>query len=192
MRLTVPLIRAEVQTILVLAQIVRCIDIAEQWHFAIVLLSPCCELRDFFGKEILVAHHHHRHRTPAVRPKPLADALRVVSSGIDDIVTSDIAVIRVNNPLVTITGYARCGTHPHDLSTQITRSLGHRLGQLCRINIAVQRVPQAAREIMRLGKRMFFFDVRQRHDFHVDPLISAHPSYALKLLHTRFAMCEAD
>ena len=79
MGLAVPLVGAEVQAVLVLAQVIGAIDVAQQRHLVAIFLGPCLQLGNFFGQEILVRHGDHRHSAPAVGFEPFADALRIVA-----------------------------------------------------------------------------------------------------------------
>ena len=125
----VALIRAEVQAVLFLTQVVRRVHIAQEGEFVLpVFLAPGFDFRDFVGQQILVAHYHHRHGAPAIGFEPLADALGIVTRSIDHIFAADIAFGCVDDPFAVFTANASRLAESFNPGTHIAGTFGQCLG----------------------------------------------------------------
>ena len=192
MGFAVPLIGAKVEPVLFLTQIIAAVHIAQQRQFMALLGAPGFKLGNFIGEHILVAHHHHRHRAPAIGFEPLANALGVIARGIDHIFTADIAFVGLDDPFAVLARHPSCGRKAQYFCPQITRTLGQCLGQLRRINIAIIGIIKRALQIMGFNERIAVFDLVHRKDIKVHSLIAAHAFGAFKFLHPLFGMGQPD
>ena len=191
MRLAVAFIRAQVQAIFFLPQIIGTIDIAQQRQLA-VALGPVLQLGDRFGQEILVAHHRHRHGAATIGLEPLANFLRVIACGVDHLFTGDIALGGMHNPAVFCLGHAGRRGKAQNLRAQLPGTFGQGLRQLCGINVTIIGVKQSPRQIMGFQKRIAGFQVRDLHHFQRHALHPAHAAGAFKFLHALFGMAQPD
>ena len=157
-----------------------------------LLRAPGFKLGNFIGEHILVAHHHHRHLTPAIGFEPLADALGVITGCIDHEFTAYIALIGLDDPFAVFARHPCCGGKAQYFCPQITRAFGQRLGQLRRINIAIIGIIKRAVKIMGFNKRIAVFDLVHREDIKVHSLRAAHAFGAFKFLHPLFGMGQPD
>ncbi len=148
MGFAVALIGAEVQTVLVLPQVIGTVHIADHRHFVALFGGPCSKLWNFFGQEILMAHHHRRHPAAPMGAEPFADPLRVIAGRVDHLLAADIALFGMDDPFVPIAIYAGGGGEAVNLPPGLPRAFGKGLGQLCRVDVPIQGVPQPAREVM--------------------------------------------
>ena len=192
MGLTVAFIGAEVQAVLVLPQVVADINIADNGQFAPVFLGPCGDFGDFVCQEVLVAHHHHRHGAPAKGFEHLAHALCVVARAIHNEFAANVALVRLHDPLVTVLVDACGRAESFDPRTCVACALGHGLGQLRRIDIAVQWIPHTAREIVGFHEGVVLGHLFRRQNRHLKPLIAAHACDPLKFLHPFLGMSQTQ
>ena len=186
MGLAVALVGTEVQPVLLLTQIVRDIDVADDRQLATLFLGPCFQFGNRLGQEILVGHHDHGHGAPAEGFEHLADALGVVASTVHDFLAADVALVGLDDPLIAIAVDAGDGTEALDPRPGLARALGHGLGQLGRVNIAVQRIPHAAQDVVGFHEGVVLEQLVRRADIHLQALITAHARDALEFLHPLF------
>ena len=148
MRFAVALIGAKVQTVLVLPQVIGAVHIADHRHLMALLGGPSGEFGDVFGQEILMAHHHRRHAAAPMGAEPFADPLRVIAGSVDHLLAADIALFGMDDPFAPIAIYAGGGGKAVNLPPCLPRAFGKGLGQLCRVDVPIQGVPQPARKVM--------------------------------------------
>ena len=128
MALAVGLIRAEVEAILFLTQVIRNIHIPQQWQLTAIFLRPCFDLGDFFGQQVLVAHDHGRNGAATKGLEPFSHALCVIPCRVHHIVACDVALFGVHGPgAIVVLGDAGGRAEPNDLLPHVTRALGQRL-----------------------------------------------------------------
>ena len=192
MRLAVLFIGPEVEPVLVLPQVVRCVDIPQKGHFASVFLGPGREFRDFFRQEVLMAHGRHRHGSPAVWFEPLADALRIISCCVHDLVAADVALVGVHNPLTTIPADTCRRAKAFDPRAHIARTFCKRLRELRWVDITIVRIPKSAGKVVRLDERVAIFDIFDFHHLDVEALITPHGPCSLELHHALLAVRQTD
>jgi hypothetical protein len=99
-----------------------------------------------------VAHHHHRHGAPAIGLEPLAHALRVVAGGVDHDLAADVALFGMDDPFAVFAADAGGGAEAQDRGAHVARALGQRLGQLCRVDVAIGGVVERALQVMRFDE----------------------------------------
>jgi len=190
-RLAVALVGAEIEAGCFLAQVVGRIHIPEQGQFAPVLFAPRGDFGHRFRQEILVAHNGKRHLPAAKGQEPLADTFRVVACSVDHVLAADITFFRVHDPFAVLAADARCRCETQDLAAVRPRTLGKRLGDLCRIDIPVERVPQTPFQIMDLKERIAFLHLLRRAHFHVHAHVAAHAGHIFELSHSLLRMGKA-
>ena len=190
MATTVWLIRANVDAAFLLTQIVGHVHIAQQWQLgATVFFRPVFQFGDLLGQQILVRHDHHRHGATTVGLEPFADALGIVASSVDHIVTFDVALFGVDDPCVILfLSDAGGRAEADDFRAQIAGTFGHCLRDLRGVDITVSGIPENAHQIVGFKEGITFFGFFRRPDFHVDALIAAHGTGAFKLLHPLFGV----
>ena len=188
MSFAVALIRAKVEAVLFLSQVIAAVDIAQQGQFFAGFLRVRLNFGHGIEQHILMRHHHHRH----IAAKPFADLPRVISGSVHHILAADIAFMGVNNPIFAFAGDTRGRAKPFDLCAQSPRAFGKRLGQLCRINIAIVGIVKRAHKIMGFQKRIIVFDLISGQDFQIHPLGAPHPDHALKFLQPFGRMRQPD
>ena len=157
-----------------------------------MLGAPGLKLGDFVGEHVLVAHHHHRHRAPAIGFEPLANALGVITGCIDHEFTADIAFVGVDDPFAVLARHPCCGRKAQYFCPQIARALGQRLGQLRRINIAIIGIIKRAVKIMGFDERIAVFNLIHCQYVQIHPLRTPHAFGAFKFLHPLFGMRQPD
>ena len=123
MGLTIVLVRTKVQAVFVLTQVVGAIHIAKQGNLAAICFRPGFQFRNFIGQEILVRHRHHWHRPSAIRLEPLANALGIISSGIDDLFAVDVTLLGMHRPCaVRMLGYSCRAAKAFNLCAHLARA----------------------------------------------------------------------
>ena len=188
MCLTVTLVRAKVQTILVLTQVVGNIDVPHQWHLVTFFLGPGFQFGNRLGQEILVRHDNHRDSAAAKGFEHLANPLGIVTGTVDDILTTNVALFSFDDPFIAITVHTRDRTEAFDMTTGLTGTLGQGLSQLSRVNITIQRIPHTTGKVVGLKEGMQILHLGRGHDVHLQPDGSGLASDLFKLLHTLFGM----
>ena len=138
-----------------------------------------------------MAHHHHWHRAAAKRLEPFADALRVISGGIDNKFAGNIAFFSVHDPLAVLARDANGRREAQYRRAEVTRALGQGLRQLRRVDVAIGWIIQRALEIVGLGKRIFALDLVNAKNLDIHALVATHTLGALKLLHALLGMRKA-
>ena len=158
--LAVPLIRAEVQAVFVLTQVVGAVHIADHRGLFAVFLRPCFDFVDFLGQEILVRHHDHGNVATPIWFEPFADAGGIVARSVYDFLAGDVALVGVHDPLARVVlGDACRGAEAFNLGAQIAGPFSERLGQLSGVDVTVKRVPKDTLQIMCFDERVIVFHV---------------------------------
>ncbi len=140
----VSLVGTKVQAVFILAQVIADVDVTEDRQFVALFLGPSRDFGDFIGQEILMRHGHHWDGAPTKGLKPFTDALRVITCAVGDILTANVTFVGLNDPLVSVAFDTHGRAEPFNPRAQITCAFGHGLGQLCRVDVTIQRIPHPA------------------------------------------------
>ncbi len=180
-----PLIGPEQQAAALLPQIVAGIGIAKQRQ----LLLAALEFRDRFGHEILMGHGDDRH----VLTDHGHDLTGAITGGVDHIFAGDIALVGLHQPFARLGAFQPGDAgEAGDLRAHVAGALGIGLGELAGIDVAVERIPQAALEIMQLDEGIALLDIGRRQQLELQPLGAGHAAHMGILLHARLGVREAD
>ena len=140
MGFAIALVRAKVEAVLFLPQVVAAVDIAQQGQFVAHILRPLFQFGDRIKQHILMAHHHHGQITA----KPFAHLAGIIACGVDHDFAANVALGRGYHPFIAFTPHTCGGAEAFDARAHLARALGQGLGQLSRINVAVIGVVQSA------------------------------------------------
>jgi hypothetical protein len=185
MRRRLPLIGSEQQSRPLLSQIPADIGIAQQRQ----LLLARFQFADRLRHQILMRHGDDRH----VLPDHGHDLAGPIAGGVDHDLAGDVALVGDHAPFAR--GRALQPGHlgeALDAAAEITRALGEGLGQLARIDVAVERIPQRADEIMRLQKRILRLRLRRRQQRELQPLRMRHGRNMLVFVQARIVVRQPD
>ena len=114
-----------------------------------------------------MGHNNHWNCASAPRFEHLTNALRVIAATVHNFLAADIALLGFHDPLVAIAFNANNGTEPFNATTCVTGTLCQCLGQLCGIDITVQRIPKTTRQIMGFHERVQLFQFRGCANVHL-------------------------
>ena len=134
-------------------------------------------------------HRDDRH----VAPDHRHHFARAIARCIHQILASGVAVVCSYAPLAT-----RHSLDPDDagealdLRAEIARALGEGLGQLAGVDVAVERVVQAADNIVERDERVSLFDLVGRDDRKIDALRARHRATWAIFVHPIARVREAD
>ena len=188
MGLAVSLVGAEVEPVLLLAQIPRRVHVPEQGELAARLPAPRLELGDRLGEEVLVRHGDHRNGAPEHR----AHLAPPVAGRVDDVLAAHLPLRGRDDPLAALPAYARHGAESDDPGAEVTGPLRERLGELGRIDIAVVGVVERTREIVGLEEGVTLPQLLQRTDPDLHALVAAHPHHPFEFAHAVVRVRKAD
>ena len=184
MRLAAGLIGAEQQSILLLAQIVGGIGIAQQRQLPVTRF----ELGDLLGYQILMRQADAGH----VAAEHGADLMRPVARRIDHIVAAHLALLGLDDPFAALAMHARDRAEAHDLGAEPARAMRQSLGQLGGIDVAIGRVPQPAFEVMRFEEGIDVAHLLIGHHFETNAHMARHGGDMGELLHPLARMGQSD
>ena len=184
----VALVRAEVEAVLLLAEVVGGVDVAQERQLAALGLRPLLHGRHGVEHDVLVLHRHRGHLA-AEEPADLAGA---VAGGVDDVLTADRALAGLDHPFAALAAHPGDRAEADDGLAEVAGALGQRLGELGRVDVAVMGVVEAAGEVVGLEEGITRLQIVRRADLDLHALVAAHALDALELLHARAGMGEAD
>ena len=112
--------------------------VSQQWDPAPELL----EFRQLLGQEELVLHGGHR-RLKAIE---VADLMHPVAAGVDDVLTFDVALVRVDDPTLRGLGQADAISEAVGLATVLTSGVDQTDDKPRRVDVTIDGIPQTAGE----------------------------------------------
>ena len=118
----------------------------------------------------------------------LTNALCIIPARVHNLFATDVAFFSLHNPFVAITFNTSDGTEAFNATACITCTFGKRLGQLCGIDITVQRIPKATFQIMGFHERVQFFQLGWSANVHLQTLVAAHACHPFEFLHPFLGM----
>ena len=133
-----------------------------------------------------MGHNNHWNRASAPRFEHLTNALCIIAATVHNLFAANVAFFGFHDPFIAIALDANNGTETFDTATCVTGTLGQCLGQLCRINITIQRIPKTTHQIMGFHERVQLFQFRGCANVHLQTLITAHTCNAFEFLHPLF------
>ena len=144
-----PFVGAEDEALALLAQIVGDVGVAQQRQPVLAALD---QGRDVLGDQVLVLHRDDR-QVPADQRHDLA---RPVAGGVDhDLGADRLALVGADQPLAgAAAGEAGDAGEALDPAAGLAGEARIGLGQLRRVDVAVERVPERALEVVRLQERV--------------------------------------
>ena len=184
MRAAILFVWPEKQPVLFLTKIIGAVGIAQQRQ----LLVALGELGNALGDQILVRQRHAGH----VAPEHGADLVRAIAGGVDHIFTADLALRRRQHPFAILAAHTGDRAEADDLGTHVAPALGQGLGQLRRVDIAVQRVPLAAIQGVCLEEGIDLLHLGRRHFLKLDAHLPAHALDMAELFHALAGMRQPD
>ena len=114
-----------------------------------------------------MGHNNHWNRASAPRFEHLTNALCIIAATVHNLFAANVAFFGFHDPFIAIALDANNGTETFDTATCVTGTLGQCLGQLCRINITIQRIPKTTRQIMGFHERVQLFQFRGCANVHL-------------------------
>ena len=148
-----PLVGTQDEAFALLAQVIRGIRVAQQGQAGV---ATGCKFRHIFCYQVLVRHHNRRQMPPHHGHHLTGTEAR----GIHNDFGGDLALVRGHQPFAI--GLLRQGGYPGvaaDRATQQPRFPRQGLGQLRGINVAIQRIPQRALQVVGFDQRVAVFQV---------------------------------
>ena len=144
------------------------------------MLAAVFELGHVLGHQVLVRHDGNG-QMPPDHGHDLAGA---VAGGIDHHLRHHLAFVGGNQPLAI--GLLRQSGDPGMPAypgAKFTRGPRQRLGQLRRVDVAVQRVPQRTQQVMGLDEGVSLLQIAKRQDVVIQPIRLGHGLYMVELVH---------
>ncbi|EEA93515.1 hypothetical protein PJE062_3916 [Pseudovibrio sp. JE062] len=186
------LIRAQIEPARFLPQIVGGIRVTQHGQFAAMLFGPGFHFGDCFCHEVLMAHGDGRHAAPAIRLKPFPHTGSIITRRIHHVLAADLTRFGADNPFAALPAHARGRRKAQDAGTQIAGALGKGLCHLRRVDIAVQRIPKPAFQIMRFHEGEVLLQLVRRAHVHGQAHVLGHGSHVFKLHHPFMAVRQPD
>ena len=183
----VPLVRAEIEAGLLLAQVVAAVDVPQQGKLASRPFRVGLQFGDVAGEHVLVRHGDDRH----LAAEHGADLSGAISGGIHHVLAADVSLRGLHHPF-TVAPHPGDRAEPHDDGAEVPCALGEGLGQLGRIDVAVVRVIETAGEIVGLEIGIEFLQLVVRAGPDIHALVAAHADHPLELQHAVLRVRQAD
>ena len=170
-----------------LAEIVRHVWVAQQRQF---LAAPLQERRNVLGHQVLVLHRDDRQ----VLADQRHDLARPVAGGVDhDLGPDRLAFVGTDQPFArTATRQAGDAGEPVDAAAGLAGVTRIGLGQLRWVDIAIERVPEHAFEVVRLQERIELAGLRRTQQLIGETLRLGHGLDVAEFVHALTVMGEAE
>jgi hypothetical protein len=114
-----------------------------------------------------------------------------IAGGIHDDLAGDVALVGFHAPFAR--GRALQPDHLGEAlyaTAEVAGALGEGLGQLARVDIAVERIPERADQLMRLQERILRLRLRRRQQRELQALRARHGRHMLVFVHARLVVGE--
>ena len=159
------LVGAEDETAILFAHVPGRVGFAQHPHLRQALAVALDDGRVRLGDDVLVLDRDDRD----VETEHGARLAGEVAGRADDVVGGDVALVGADHP-APVGGAleARHRGHAVDLGPQGAGTLGERLGEVGRLDVAVVRMLDRAEEAVRLAQRPDLLDLRRGEHVHVD------------------------
>ncbi|NBY12732.1 MAG: hypothetical protein EBQ75_07565 [Actinobacteria bacterium] len=171
-RRRLPLVWSEDERRAFLTQVVTRVGVTKEWQ---LVFTACFEFGDLFGDQVLVRHRHDRQ----VATDECHHFTSSITGRVEHDLAFDLGLVGRHRPLVVGVllecGDALVASHAR---AHLACGCGHRRSDLRWVDVAVERIPQCADEIVRFEERIavlqflgcqhvVFHAVRTRHRRHV-------------------------